>query len=101
MKRKLAQALAVLLIFAFAVPVLANDSASSPKQMQMMGTIKNVDTASNTVTVEDKTAKEMTYNVDQATAITVGGEKVTLADLKVGQAVKVSVSGNRALSIEA
>src|SRR5262245_26826676 len=100
MKRTLAQVLAVVVvIFAFALPVVANDSASSPKQM--VGTIKNVDTASNTVTVEDKAAKEMTYNVDQATAIIVDGQKVTLADLKVGQAVKLRVSGNRALSIEA
>jgi ABC-type proline/glycine betaine transport system substrate-binding protein len=99
MKRTLVPVLAAALILAFTLSVLADDLASSPKQIKC--TIMNVDTASNTVTVADVQAKETTYNVDQATMITIGGEKVTLADLKVGQAVKLKVNGNKALSIEA
>ena len=99
MKKTLAPLLALALILGFALTVVANESAANSKEMSC--TIKNVDFASNTVTVANVQAKEATYTVDQTTKITIGGKAGSLGDLKVGQSVKLKVNGNKALSIEA
>jgi hypothetical protein len=99
MKKTLAPLLALALLFGLALTVVATESAADSKAMSC--TIKNVDIASNTVTVANLQAKEATYNVDQTTKITIGGKAGSLGDLKVGQPVKLKVNGTTALSIEA
>jgi len=41
------------------------------------------------------------YTVDQITTITIAGKEGHLADLKVGQSVRLRFHGNKALSIVA
>ena len=83
MKKTLAPLLALALLFGLALTVVADESAADSKAMSC--TIKNVDIASNTVTVANLQAKAATYNVDQTTKITIGGKVGSLSDLKVGQ----------------
>jgi hypothetical protein len=65
-------------------------------------TIKQVDTAGSTVTVETTDNRQGTLIVDSETKITVSGKTAKLSDLKEGQQAKIAFNRRgKALSIDA
>ena len=65
------------------------------------GTVKKVDADKSTVVVTDKDKKDVTVTVNKDAKITLDGKKAKLADLKEGQAVKVTHEDNKATEVEA
>jgi len=90
MKKAIAIVLSIMFVFALTSATFAAEKKAG-KGMQVMGEVTNVDAKANTITVKSK-KKEVTVSVDDKTAIMAGKEKKTLADVKVGEKVKVMYS---------
>jgi hypothetical protein len=98
-KKTIVIIVAVLFTFAlasvsFAVEKKAEIAKPSemPKVNHVIGKVKTVDTAAQTLTIAKKVngkEQETVIAVDKETSITMGKEKKTLADLKVGNNVVV------------
>lgn len=107
MKRILVPGLAIVAMLSFGLTLLAaqepKPGPSSEETPQLVdATILQVDTASNSVTVETTDKRRGTLAVDSQTKITVGGKKAKLSDLKQGQAAKIAFNNQgKALSIDA
>ena len=87
MKKAIAIVLSIMFVFALTTVTFAAEKKAG-KGMQVMGEVSNVDAKANTITVKSK-KKEVTVSVDDKTAIMAGKEKKSLADVKVGDKVKV------------
>ncbi len=85
-----------------AAPAKAEGKKAPAKVMSIAGEVKEVDATANTITVKSK-KKEVVLSTDGKTIIKIGKEKKALADLKVGDKVKVKYTevegGNVAKSI--
>jgi hypothetical protein len=98
-KKAIVIIVAVLFTFALASVSLAVEKKTEmakpsemPKVNHVIGKVKTVDTAAQTLTVAEKIKgkeKETVISVDNETSITMGKEKKTLADLKAGNDVLV------------
>lgn len=94
MKRVIALMLSILLMIVFSGVVLAQKEKAAPAEKkeeapaikQITGEISAVDANANTVTVKEAD-KVVVLNVTARTKITIGKEKKTIADLKVGDRV--------------
>ncbi len=97
-------ALAAMLSFvlsAFAAQQATVEGKSDEAQL-IIATIKQVDTAAHTITIETKEQQQGTFTVDSQTTITVDGKKAKLSDLKEGQRAKIAFNNQgKALSIDA
>ena len=98
MKKVVFAVAAVAVALVFALPSFAQDAktkAEKPTHHDFTGTITAVDAAKNTVTVKNKDG-EKTFVVTDKSKITTADKNVpaTLADLKVGEKVKVTFTDN-------
>ena len=102
MKKILVATLAFIVMISFAIPALANAEEVSKvsKDDKITGTIRNIDAASNSLTLETAQGVKATFTVDTQTTIQVDGKTCNMADLKVGQTVTVEAHGGKALTIE-
>ncbi len=100
MKKAIAIIVAVLFVFAITSVSFAAEgkkaeetkTAEKPKVKQVTGEVKAVDTKAKTVTVTKKMkdkAVDTVVTVDDKTKIMLDKEKKTLADVKMGDKVKV------------
>lgn len=97
MKKVVSIIVALLFVFSitslsFAVEEKKAMPAEKPKVKQVTGDVKAVDMKAKTITVAKMMkgkAEETVVTVDDKTKITMGKEKKTLADVKVGDKVKV------------
>lgn len=96
MRSAISVAIALLFLFAITSVSLAVEekavTAEKPKVKQVTGEVKAVDTKAKTVTVTKTVkgkAEETTVVVDDKTKITMDKEQKTLADVKVGDKVRV------------
>lgn len=95
MKRVIPLMLSILLMIVLSGVVLAQKEKVAPAEKkeeapaikQITGEISAVDANANTVTVK-KADKVVVLNVTARTKITIGKEKKTIADLKVGDRVR-------------
>lgn len=96
MKRAISLVVTLLFVFAITSVSLAVEEkampAEKPKVKQVTGDVKAVDIKAKTVTVTKTVkgkAEETTVTVDDKTKIMMDKEQKTLADVKVGDKVKV------------
>ncbi|MBI4653977.1 MAG: hypothetical protein HY752_03165 [Nitrospirae bacterium] len=71
-----------------AAPAKAEEKKAPAKVQQVTGEVTAVDVKANTLAVKGKKGDVM-FSVDDKTTVTVGKEKKTLADVKVGAKVTV------------
>jgi hypothetical protein len=98
-KKTIVIIVAVLFTFALASVSFAVEKKAEmakptemPKVNHVIGKVKTVDIAAQTLTIAEKVKgkeKETVFTVDKETSITMGKEKKTFADLKVGNDVLV------------
>ncbi len=108
MKRALVPLLALaamlsLRMTSFSVQEPSSDPGAAQEAPQVVSaTITQVDTASNSVTVETTDKRHGTLKVDSETKITIDGKKAKLSDLKQGLQAKIAFNRQgKALSIDA
>lgn len=87
MKKAIAIVLSIMFVFALTTVTFAAEKKAG-KGMHVAGEVTNVDAKANTITVKGKKG-DVTVSVDDKTAIMAGKEKKTMADVKVGDKVKV------------
>ncbi|HXO22025.1 MAG TPA: DUF5666 domain-containing protein [Thermoanaerobaculia bacterium] len=91
MRKHLLLSLTLILVLAAATSALAKDSGAKYKRMH--GDIESVDATAQTFTVKhDK--ESSTFKTDSSTKFLSLGKTITLADLKVGDDVRVSFTEN-------
>lgn len=92
MKKAIAIVLSIMFVFALTTVTFAADKKMKADKkagkMHVAGEVTNVDAKANTITVKGKKG-DVTVSVDDKTAIMAGKEKKTMADVKVGEKVKV------------
>jgi Cu/Ag efflux protein CusF len=77
-----------LTLFAAQAPKPEPGAQEAPQLVD--ATILQVDTASNSITVQTTDQRKGTLTVDSQTKITVSGKKAKLSDLKQGQQAKIA-----------
>jgi len=105
MKRFLTSA--VMLLSLSSLAILAVGQEPPPPQEQpradatesISGIVKNLDSATNQVTVMTPDQKEVIFTVDAKTKVTKGDQPSSPSELKQGQQVKAEVQDSRAISI--
>jgi Cu/Ag efflux protein CusF len=90
MKKAIAIVLSIMFVFALTSATFAAEKKAG-KAMQVTGEVTNIDAKANTLTVKGKKG-DVAISVDDKTAIMAGKEKKSLADVKVGDKVKVMYS---------
>lgn len=92
MKKAIAIVLSIMFVFALTTVTFAADKKMKGEKkagkMHVAGEVTNVDAKANTMTVKGKKG-DVTVSVDDKTAYMSGKEKKTMADVKVGDKVKV------------
>ena len=91
-----------IVVLAFTLSMIfAGVSMAADPGNSVSGTVKNIDMASNILTVQTSEGTELAYSVDSQTKIVLNGQPGTLADLKAGQYVKIEAKGKKAVTIMA
>jgi hypothetical protein len=68
---------------------------------QVMGTLSKVDATANMLTIKKADNSEQSFVLDSAAKITVDGKAGSISQLKEGQKVSVTASGDKATAISA
>lgn len=81
-----------------------SQSSSSSKrqagQTALHGTIQKVDSIGNNVTIQTDNNEQETLSMDASTKIHMNGQAATVADLKPGQRVDITMDGQKAVSVD-
>jgi Cu/Ag efflux protein CusF len=88
MKKTIAVVLSLLFILAVTSITFAAETQAAPAEKKVRGDITAVDAKAMTVTVKGKKG-DVTVTVDAKTEFKLGKDKMTIADLKVGDKVKI------------
>jgi Cu/Ag efflux protein CusF len=103
MKKTIAVVLSLIFILAVTSITFAAEQQAAPAEKKIRGDITAVDAKAMTITVKGKKG-DVTVTVDSKTEFKLGKDKKTIADLKVGDKVKVfyleAAGKNTAKSIE-
>ncbi|MBI2815623.1 MAG: hypothetical protein HYX72_01660 [Acidobacteria bacterium] len=75
-------------------------SSQSSASTAIRGTIDKVDSIGNNVTIHTDNNEQQTLSMDASTSIKLNGQAATVADLKPGQRVEVTMDGQKAVSVE-
>jgi hypothetical protein len=104
MKRHSISDIILNIIFAFAFAVTVQSAIGQAMQaVEFSGIIEQVKTRTNTLTVKTDDSPQVAFKVEPATRVIVNGSDASLADLKVGQEVRVlvEIGSGKVLYIEA
>ncbi len=101
MKSKAVVVLAIIGFLAFAQTLSAQEKKKGRGQG---GTVKSIDTSKNEIVVavregKGKDAKDTTFKLAKEVKVTIGGESKTLADVKEGLRVRLTVVNDEVTEI--
>ena len=77
-----------------AAPAAAPAKAPAKAKAALTGEIETIDTTALTIAIKDAKGVSETITLTAETAILSGGKKITLAELKVGEKIKVAKKGD-------
>lgn len=80
---------------------LSTQSAAGPQEQTIQGTIQNVDTVGNNVTVRTHNGQEQVLTLDANTSIKVNGRAAAIGDVKTGQQATATINGQKAVALDA
>ena len=93
--------LAIGAMMAIMVWSLALAAAAGQEAKTVTGVVKAVDVANQSLQItEDVTNQEFTFKVEKTTTMTKGDETITLADIKAGDKVEVTLDKGKMTALK-
>ena len=99
--RNSSKALAIGALMAMVAWSLAFAAPAGQEAKTVAGVVKAVDVANQSLQItEDVTNQEFTFKVEETTAITKGDQTITLADIKPGDKVEVTLDQGKMTALK-
>ena len=93
--------LAIGVMMAMLIGSLALMAAGAQEAKTVTGVVKSVDVANQSLQItEDVTNQEFTFKVEKTTAITKGDQTITLAEIKPGDKVEVTLDQGKMTALK-